>query len=132
MALISQALYQGNTLTTNQSLPSKVFHDFPVSLKLALHPYLQLDYPDIKLAAEIVNTSVRTLQRRLAQFGLSYANLVQQARFDVAAEMLKDPGLKSLDIAFSLGYENPSNFARAFRQIAGVSPQEYRHQLNIS
>jgi AraC-like DNA-binding protein len=119
------------TLTTKQNLPAKVCLDFPGPLKLALHPYLRERYPDINLAAEIINTSVRTLQRRLATFGLSYSDLVQQARFEVAAEMLKDPGLKSLDIAFALGYENPSNFARAFRQIAGVNPQEYRRQNEI-
>jgi len=36
------------------------------------------------------------------------------------------PGLKSLDIAQAAGYRDPSNFARAFRRIAGVSPREYR------
>ena len=131
IALISQALYQGQTLATPQSLPVKVSLDYPGSLKLILYSYLREGYPDIKLAAEIANTSVRTLQRRLAQFGLSYANLVQQARFDVAADMLKEPGIKSLDIAYALGYENPSNFARAFRQIAGINPQEYRRQQNV-
>ena len=135
IALISQSLHERNNnqslceaLTTKQSLPAKVRLDFPGSLKLALLPYLRGGYPDINLAAEIANTSARTLQRRLAQFGLSYSNLVQQTRFEVAVEMLKDPGIKSLDIAFSLGYENPSNFARAFRHIAGISPQEYRRQ----
>ena len=119
-------------LLAKTSLPPIAYLDFPASLKLALRPYLQEKYPNINLAAEIANISVRTLQRRLAESGLSYANLVQQARFEVAVEMLKDSSLNSLDIAFALGYENPSNFARAFRQISGVSPQEYRCQQQMN
>ena len=29
-------------------------------------------------------------------------------------------------IAESVGYDNPSNFARAFKQFTGMSPREYR------
>ena len=113
---------------SKQRLPARPRFDFPGSLKSALQSYLQDGYPDINLAAEIANTSVRTLQRRLAQFGLSYSRLVQQTRFEVAVEMLKDPGIKSLDVASAVGYEDSSHFARAFRRIAGVSPTEYRRQ----
>ena len=102
--------------------------DFPGSLKLALRSYFQDDYPDVNLAAEIAGTSVRTLQRRLGQFGMNYSCLVQQARFETAVEMFKDPGTKILDVANAVGYSDPSHFARAFRSIAGISPQEYRRQ----
>ena len=94
--------------------------------KLALRSYLQDGCPDIHLAAEMADVSVRTLQRRLAGFGMSYSMLAQQARFESAVDLLKNPGLKSLDIAQAAGYRDPSNFARAFRRIAGVSPREYR------
>jgi len=104
--------------------------DFPGTLDLALRTYLRDGYPDIQLAAEIAGTSVRTLQRRLASFGLSYAALVLQARFAVAAELLRDPKVKSYEVAYEVGYSDPSNFARAFRQVAGVSPEEYRRQQN--
>ena len=100
--------------------------DFPSSLKLVLRTYLRDGYPDVRLAAEIAGTSVRTLQRRLSSFGLSYAALVLQARFEVAAEMLEDPRIKSFEVAYEVGYSDPSNFSRAFRQIAGITPEEYR------
>ncbi len=102
--------------------------DFPGSLKLALRSYFQEDYPDVNLAAEITNTSVRTLQRRLGEFGLNYSTLVQQARFEAATDLLTDPGLKILDVAHAVGFSDPSHFARSFRSIAGVSPGEYRRQ----
>jgi AraC-like DNA-binding protein len=112
----------------NEQLPVRTVLDFPGSLKLALRTYLQEGCPDIHLAAEIANTSVRTLQRRLAGFGISYSILAQHARFESAVDLLKDPDHKSLDIARAAGYRDPSNFARAFRRIAGVSPREYRRQ----
>lgn len=114
--------------TSKQRLPARPGIDFPGSLKSVLQSYLRDGYPDINLAAEMANTSVRTLQRRLAQFGLSYSRIVQQTRFEAAVEMFKDPTIKSLDVAAATGYEDSSHFARAFRRIAGVSPSEYRRQ----
>lgn len=113
---------------SNQKSQLPLTLDFPSSLKLALRSYLQEGCPDIHLAAKMAGTSVRTLQRRLAEFGMSYSYLAQEARFECAVDLLKDPGQKSLDIAQAAGYGDPSNFARAFRRIAGVSPQEYRRQ----
>jgi AraC-like DNA-binding protein len=69
---------------------------------------------------------VRTLQRRLAETGVSYTDLVQHTRFEAAAKMLGNPATQILDISNELGYEDPSNFARAFQRIAGVRPNEYR------
>ncbi|MFW2374111.1 MAG: helix-turn-helix domain-containing protein [Gammaproteobacteria bacterium] len=106
--------------------------DFPASLKLMLQAYIGDGYPTIHLAAELSGTSMRTLQRRLKQFGLSYSELVQHAQFDYAVRLLHEPDIRTIDIAYAVGYTDPSNFARAFRRIAGVSPNEYRqlHQFN--
>jgi AraC-like DNA-binding protein len=102
--------------------------DFTTSLRQMLAPYLRDGYPAIDLAAEIANTSVRTLQRRLRKFGISYSDLVQQVRFEVATKLLRNTDMKTLNIAYELGYEDPSHFARAFRRTAGMSPREYRRQ----
>jgi AraC-like DNA-binding protein len=80
----------------------------------------------IDSAANHMCTSVRSLQRHLAQAGLTYSKLLEYARFEVATEMLGDPNLKIIDIAYSLGYEDPSHFSRAFRRVSGQSPREYR------
>jgi len=102
--------------------------DFADSLKQTLRAYLVDGYPDIELAAELAGTSVRTLQRGLSQYDLSYSRLIQEARFEAAVQLLADPDIKIIDVAYALGYEDPSNFARAFRQLAGVSPHEFRMQ----
>jgi AraC-like DNA-binding protein len=76
--------------------------------------------------ADAFGVSGRTLQRRLQQHGRSYFDVVQEARFELARELLVDPSARIIDVAFATGYENPQHFARAFRRLAGVSPTDYR------
>jgi AraC-like DNA-binding protein len=102
--------------------------DFPTSLQKLLRAYLDDGYPDINLAAEIAGSSVRTLQRRLSQYGLSYSELIHQVQIEYAKELLADNDLRTLDVAYAVGYQDSSNFARAFRRIAGLSPKQYRSQ----
>ncbi len=101
--------------------------NFSDSLKRLLKPYLRDGYPHIELAAEISGTSVRTLQRRLAAVGSSYSELLQQARFEAARQLIADPDIKLIDAAYHLGWSCPATFSRAFRQFAGVSPSEFRN-----
>jgi AraC-like DNA-binding protein len=102
--------------------------DFLSSLKLLLKTYLPDRSPTIQLAAEISGTSVRTLQRRLAAVGLSYSDVLDHVRFEAAAHMLRNPDIKMIEVAYELGYRDPSSFSRAFRRLAGISPREYRRQ----
>jgi AraC-like DNA-binding protein len=104
----------------------QVIWDFPTSLRKLLQAYLDNGCPDVKLAARITGSSVRTLQRRLKQFDLVYKDVVQQARFETATHLLQDSQVKVIDAAYAAGYDDPSHFTRAFKQLAGVSPRRYR------
>lgn len=99
---------------------------FPAALRAAIRPYLADGYPALPHMAEVVGLSGRTLQRRLQQCGRTYSEVVQEVRFDLARELLGDPSARVIDVAMAAGYENPQHFARAFRQLAGVSPTTYR------
>lgn len=115
-------------VATEQQSDEPVSHgSFSDSLKLLLAPYLRDGYPHIELAAEIAGTSVRTLQRRLAAVGSSYTELLQQARFEAAKQMIANPDVRLIDAAYDLGWSCPATFSRAFRQYAGVSPSEFRN-----
>ncbi len=103
--------------------------DLANSMKLLLRPYLGNSTPSIELSAEIIGMSARTLQRRLGATGLTHSGLLEQVRFETAAQMLKNTEQNVIHVAYEVGYEDPSNFARAFRRIAGVSPREYRQRL---
>ena len=105
---------------------------FVSQLKRSLSPHLSEGYPDIDFAAEITGTSVRTLQRNLSRAGLTYTKIVEHTRFEVASQMLTDPATKIIDIAYTVGYQDPSHFSRAFRRIAGMSPREFRLNLSLN
>jgi AraC-like DNA-binding protein len=99
---------------------------FAHSLQQALGPLLRGGYPDIHLGAAIAGVSVRTLQRRLQEEGLTYSHMVQTLRLERALELLKSPSLSSMDIALELGYSDAAHFSRAFKRWTGVSPQTFR------
>lgn len=48
-----------------------------------------------------------------------------------AAELLKLTSLSIADIGSAIGYENQLHFSRAFKNIYGVSPREWRNQHKI-
>jgi len=102
--------------------------DFAQRLRQCLQPHLFDGHPDIRLAAELLNTSTRTLQRRLAELGVTYSCLVDGARFELSKRMLTETDTTATEIAYAVGYSDPSHFARAFRRLASVSPREYRNQ----
>lgn len=59
-------------------------------------------------------------------YGMSPAAYVRAQRMHGAAELLRQTNRTVLDIAGQFGYDNASKFAKAFRDVIGVSPREYR------
>jgi len=78
--------------------------------------------------AEALSMSRRTLQRKLAENGLSYRAILDKIRHDLARRHLGSDEKSLTDIAFMLGFSEQSAFARAFKRWQGVSPSEYRSQ----
>lgn len=59
-------------------------------------------------------------------YGMSPAAYLRAQRMWGAAELLRDTNRTVLDIAGQFGYDNASKFAKAFRDVVGVSPRQYR------
>jgi transcriptional regulator GlxA family with amidase domain len=73
---------------------------------------------------EIVGMSERALQRRrLAQSGLAYSDVVQEACFSIPADLLAVSDLSIVDIAFAAGYESAPHFSKAFKRVTGMTPR---------
>ena len=77
-------------------------------------------------AARHLHLHRRTLNRRLKEAGTTFRQVLDQVRFELAREMLSDPGLHIAEIAARLGYRMPSSFTRAFRRWSGSSPDHWR------
>jgi two-component system, response regulator YesN len=60
--------------------------------------------------------------------GKNFSTYLLEARMKKAASMLKSIDYKHYEIAFMVGYDNPKNFSRTFKQFYGMSPKEFRDQ----
>ncbi len=98
------------------------------TLVQVLKPHLPDGYPAIELAAEILDTNARTLQRRLQETGTTYSEIVARARQDQAILLLTQQKLRMINISYDLGYRDPGSFSRAFKTWTGISPREYRRR----
>ena len=76
--------------------------------------------------AKQLHMSPRTLQRKLAEANMTYLQLVDDTRRDLALRYIEDPRRSVTDITFSLGFSQPSAFTRAFKRWTGLSPTDHR------
>jgi AraC-like DNA-binding protein len=82
-------------------------------------------------AAEIarrLGVSQRTLVRRLASEGLTFAGILQDLRSNLAARHLRDETLPISKIAWLLGYQDVSAFTHAFKRWSGTTPRMARQR----
>jgi AraC family transcriptional regulator, regulatory protein of adaptative response / methylphosphotriester-DNA alkyltransferase methyltransferase len=72
-------------------------------------------------------TSRRQLQRSFAEIGgTSFRTYVARVRMDKALELLKEGRLPVREVANSVGYRQPAQFAKTFRRHHGAPPSSFR------
>jgi len=79
------------------------------------------------VAAEL-GLSARTLQRKLAEAGSNFQQVLDAVRFGLAQDYLRRRELALADIAFLLGFQDQSAFTHAFREWSGINPGAWREQ----
>ncbi|MEO0872698.1 MAG: helix-turn-helix transcriptional regulator, partial [Pseudomonadota bacterium] len=79
-------------------------------------------------AACALGVSERSLRRELERTGTSYRRLVRDARERRARRELRTTDKTIQEIAFELGFDTASNFARSFKQWTGVTPSAFRQR----
>lgn len=77
-------------------------------------------------AAQLMDTSVRTLQRELNLAGTDFRSLANAAKAQRANELLRHTNGSIARVSAELGYSSPANFARAYRKLTGRAPREFR------
>lgn len=82
--------------------------------------------PSMEELAGALNLSTRTLDRYLKKEGTTFRELSNQAGHEKACLFLREQQMSVTQAAFELGYNDVSNFARAFRRIEGVSPGDWQ------
>ena len=88
------------------------------------HPERRVTLAELETEFHVSGTTIKSTYRDA--FGASLYADTKRRKMLAAAEALRNTDRTVLEIAGSLGYDNASKFAAAFRSIHGVSPTEYR------
>ncbi|WP_295890753.1 helix-turn-helix transcriptional regulator [uncultured Vibrio sp.] len=99
---------------------------FLESFKLAIKPYISMGKLPIKLAAEILDMNVRTLQRRLKDESVLYGKVIEQLVLEQSLQLLKCDQVPITDVASKMGYSDSAHFTRAFKRLMHMTPREYK------
>lgn len=124
----NQELLDMLTPALDQALEEQRSRSLPETVKRILKRSLSGGHLDIRAVASELGMSDRTLQRRLADEGTTFKQLVTQARHERAREFLADPKLDIKEVAFLIGYDDQNSFYRAFRQWEGDTPSNWRYE----
>ena len=95
------------------------------AVRRSLWQFLPGGHPDLWRIASQMGISERSLQRRLGEEGTSFSRILDDLRRDLSEELLVDRKLSVAQVAFLLGYSEPSAFQRAFRRWRGISPRRF-------
>lgn len=99
---------------------------FAARVRASLMELLPLGRRSIEDVAGKLGTSVRTLQRRLQKEDTNYQKQLNHSRELLARHYLTHSELTSAEIAFLIGYDDPSSFCRAFHLWTGMTPESLR------
>lgn len=84
---------------------------------------------ELAVVADELGMHPRTLQRRLDEEGVTFAEVVQHVRMRTAEQYLRDSDMSLRHLATELGYLEQSTFTRACHRWFGMSPLAYRRSL---
>ena len=76
--------------------------------------------------ARRLGLSRRTLQRQLKTEGVAFSEIVKDTRERLSRHYLTNTTLAYGEIAFLVGFDEPSSFFRAFRDWTGTTPESLR------
>jgi AraC-like DNA-binding protein len=91
---------------------------------------LPLLLKDPAMSLEVLATQLgvgeRNLQRKLAEHGITYKELVDRAREEYALRALEGGVTSIQEIAYELGFNSTASLSRAFKRWRGMSPSEWQ------
>lgn len=118
-----RAIFQQQVERAIARLPSS--RGLAASVRAAAQAALSSGDCSLERTARVLGVSARTMQRRLRVEGTSFAELIDALRCEMAAAYL-DKQVPVPEIAWLLGYAEPSAFYHAFKRWTGTTPEQLR------
>lgn len=117
-----------NEAETHILVPSQLMLARRVSAYLASRMDERITLDMLSQEFHVSGTSIKNSFK--AVYGESLYAYVRTQKMRAAAERLAETDLSVLTVAGEFGYDNASKFAKAFRDVFGVNPAEYRRCRN--
>ena len=89
---------------------------------------MPMGVPKQKDIAQSLHLSLRNMQRLLKKENTNYRIIVNDIRVDLAHQYLKSMSYSIGQVAYMLGYSEPSSFIRAFKRSTGILPSKLATQ----
>lgn len=87
---------------------------------------------DVLFYVQQLGTSIKALSRAMhARYGLSTKGVIDKRRVLEIKRLLKGTNQSVKEIAFSLGFDEPTNMVKFFKKHVGVTPLTFRDQKTI-
>jgi AraC-like DNA-binding protein len=101
------------------------------SVETAMAPLLPHGKANAVEVARRIGMSHRTLARKLSSEGLTFSQIAEELKGDLAGHYLRDGDLPISQIAWLLGYREVSAFTHAFKRWTGMTPRQARAQNSV-
>lgn len=111
-----------------QSLQERYPDNLQDQVKDIIGQYLPTGECSVERVAATLDLHPRALQQRLQRQDRSYGDLLRETRRDIAEQHLRHRSMSITDLAFKLGYAEPSVFSRSFKQWTGLSPRQWQQR----
>lgn len=103
--------------------PRTADRPFTAQVRRVLASALRSNEGHVDAVAKHLAVTTRSLQRRMKEEGSSFNAIREEVRRDLAHRYI-DEGMALSEVAFLLGFSEPSAFFRAFKRWTGLTPLE--------
>jgi AraC-like DNA-binding protein len=99
---------------------------FSRKISTLLFEQLQEGVPGVDMVARELGMSIRSLQMKLKDEGITFSQIVENIRKELSKSYLAEKHYSIDDITYLLGFSDTSVFHRAFKRWTGQTPKQYR------
>lgn len=86
--------------------------------------------PKEEEVADALNMSKRTLQKKLQEYKTTFIKIRDDFQRDLALAYLSSCTVRNKEVAWMFGYNDISNFYRAFKRWTGMTLNDYKSRNN--